>query len=89
MENRGEQSNAQNIIDSPIRKTIKLGLEISSGLFYKAREPNYDREYFHKSKKEMTCELSGEAATCQTYSHRKSKKHIAKRQELERTQTAQ
>ena len=40
--------------------------------FYKSKDPQYDNNYFHKTKKLMTCEDCGKSVTCQMYSHRKS-----------------
>ncbi len=94
MENSEEQLNVQNpsgttlaTIDNPNRKTIKVWSEKLQRYYYKARDPNYYNEYFHKNKREMTCDICGKIVTCQMYSHRKSKKCMAKGLALEAERT--
>ena len=81
MESIGEQSIPHPTVDNPNRKMVKVWSENTQKYYYKARDPNYYKEYFHKTKKDMTCEFCGKTVTCQMYSHLKSKKCIAKRQE--------
>ena len=67
------------VIDEPQRKRLKVWSETRHKYNYKYRDPEYYREYFHKHKKDMTCEYCGKTVTCQMYSHLKSKKCIAVR----------
>lgn len=68
------EGNAQPIIDNPNRKLVKVWSEARQKYNYKYRDNNYYKEYFHKHKKDMTCEHCGKTVTCQMYSHLRSKK---------------
>ena len=65
------------------RKSIKAWSENPQRYYYKSKDPNYYNDYFHKTKREMTCGFCGKTITCQMYSHLKSKKCLMKRQETE------
>ncbi len=65
------------------KKSIKVWSENLQRYYYKSKDPNYYNEYFHKTKRLMTCEICGKTISCQMYSHLKSKKCLMKRQELE------
>ncbi len=65
------------------RKSIKVWSENLQRFYYKSKDPNYYNDYFHKTKRPMTCGICGKTITCQMYSHLKSKKCIMKKQELE------
>ena len=64
-------------------KSIKVWSEKLQRYYYKSKDPNYYNDYFHKTKREMTCGFCGKTITCQMYSHLKSKKCLMKRQEAE------
>ncbi len=51
------------------RKSIKVWSENTQRFYYKSKNPNYDNEYFHKTKHPMTCGLCDKTITRQTYSH--------------------
>ena len=82
MVSSGEQPTVPAIIDNPNRKMVKVWSENAQRYYYKARDPNYYKEYFHKNKKEMTCQYCSKTVSCQMCSHLKSKKCMAKRHEL-------
>ena len=65
------------------RKSIKVWSENLQRFYYKSKDPNYYNDYFHKTKRPMTCGICGKTITCQMYSHLKSKKRIMKKQEME------
>ena len=65
------------------RKSIKVWSENLQRYYYKSKDPNYYNDYFHRTKREMTCGFCGKTVTCQMYSHLKSKKCLMKRQEAE------
>ena len=65
------------------RKSIKVWSENLQRFYYKSKDPNYYNDYFHKTKRPMTCVICGKTVTCQMYSHVKSKKCIMKKQEKE------
>ena len=48
MESSGEQPTVPTIIDNPNRKMVKVWSENAQRYYYKARDPNYYKEYFHK-----------------------------------------
>ena len=77
------------IIDNPNRKSLKVWCEKSQRYYHKSRDPNYYKDYFHKTKREMACEYCGRTVTCQMYSHRKSQYCINKRKELEEQNASQ
>ena len=56
------------------RKSIKVWSENLQRFYYKSKDPNYYNDYFHKTKRPMTCGICGKTITCQMYSHLKSKK---------------
>ena len=64
-------------------KSIKVWSEKLQRFYYKSKDPNYYNDYFHKTKREMTCGFCGKTITCQMYSHLKSNKCLMKRQEAE------
>ena len=79
MENTGEEM-------KPVekeRKSIKVWSEKLQRFYYKSKDPNYSNDYFHRTKREMTCGFCGKTITCQMYSHLKSKKCLMKRQEAD------
>ena len=65
------------------RKSIKVWSEKLQRFYYKSKDPNYYNDYFHKTKRPMTCGFCDKTITCQMYSHLKSKKCLMKRQETE------
>ena len=65
------------------RKSIKVWSENLQRFYYKSKDPNYYNDYFHKTKRPMTCGICGKTITCQMYSHLKSKKCIMKKQQTE------
>ena len=65
------------------RKSIKVWSENLQRFYYKSKDPNYYNDYFHKTKRPMTCVICGKTVTCQMYSHVKSKKCIMNKQEKE------
>ena len=65
------------------RTSIKVWSENLQRFYYKSKDPNYYNDYFHKTKRPMTCVICGKTVTCQMYSHVKSKKCIMKKQEKE------
>ena len=65
------------------KKSIKVWSENLQRYYYKSRDPNYYNDYFHKTKRPMTCEFCRKTVGCQMYSHLKSNKCLMKRQELE------
>ena len=65
------------------KKSIKVWSENLQRFYYKSKDPNYYNDYFHKTKRPMTCGICGKTITCQMYSHLKSKKCIMKKQENE------
>ncbi len=71
------------IIEIPGRKTIKVWSDNLQRYYRKSSDPNYYNNYYHKTKRLMTCELCGRSVSCQMYSHRKSQYCIKKRAELE------
>ena len=71
------------IIEIPGRRTIKVWSDNLQRYYRKSSDPNYYNNYFHKTKRLMTCEFCGRSVTCQMYSHRKSKFCIKKRAGLE------
>ena len=74
---------AENTTTVKERKSIKVWSENLQRYYYKSKDPNYYNDYFHKTKRDMTCDICGKTITCQMYSHLKSKKCIMKRQEQE------
>ena len=64
-------------------KSIKVWSENLQRYYCKSKDPNYYNDYFHKTKRDMTCDICGKTITCQMYSHLKSKKCLMKRQEQE------
>ena len=72
------------IIEIPGRRTIKVWSDKLQRYYRKSSDPNYYGNYFHKTKRLMTCEFCGRSVTCQMYSRRKSQFCIKKRAELER-----
>ena len=64
------------------RKSIKVWSENLQRFYYKSKDPNYYNDYFHKTKKEMTCGICVKTITFQMYSHLKSKTRLMKKQEL-------
>ena len=77
------------IIEIPGRKTIKVWSDNLQRYYRKSSDPNYYNDYFHKTKRPMTCEFCGRTVNCQMYSHRKSQFCIQKRAELERAKNEQ
>ena len=65
---------------STTKKSIKVWSENLQRYYYKSKDPNYYNEYFHKTKRPMTCDFCGKAVSCQMCSHFKSKKCLMKRQ---------
>jgi hypothetical protein len=65
------------------RKSIKAWSENLQRSYCKSKDPNYYNDYFHKTKRPMTCGICGKTITCQMYSHLKSNKCRMKKQELE------
>ena len=63
------------------RKSIKVWSNRTLAYYYKSKDPNYYNDYFHRTKREMQCEICGKTITRQTYSHLKSKSCNLKRQE--------
>ena len=77
------------IIEIPGRKTIKVWSDDLQRYYRKSSDPNYYNDYFHKTKRLMTCEFRGRSVSCQMYSHRKSQYCIKKRAELEQAKNEQ
>ena len=73
------------VIDNPNRKSLKIYSEKTGKYFYKSKDKDYYNNYFHRTKKEMTCEICGRTVTCQLSSHRKTNvcKTAAMAKELE------
>ena len=65
------------------RKSIKVWSENLQRFYCKSKDPTYYNDYFHKTKRPMTCGICGKTITCQMYSHLKSKTCIMKKQEME------
>ena len=65
------------------RTSIKVCSENLQRFYFKSKDPNYYNDYFHKTKRPMTCGICGKTITCQMYSHLKSKKMHYEKQELE------
>ena len=61
------------------RKSIKVWSKNLQRFYYKSKDPNYYNDYFHRTKRPMTCGICGKTITCQMYSHLKSKKCIMKK----------
>ena len=61
------------------RKSIKVWSENLQRFYYKSKDPNYYNDYFHKTKRPMTCGICGKTITCQMY----RKNPLRKKQELE------
>ena len=59
-----------NVIET--KNSYKIWSDNLGRYFYKSKDPQYYNDYFHKTKKLMTCEFCGKSVTCQMYSHRKS-----------------
>ena len=68
------------------RKSIKVWSENLQRYYYKSKDPNYYNDFFHKTKRDMTCGFCGKTITCQMYSHLKPKKCLRTRQEQETEQ---
>ncbi len=66
------------IIEIPGRKTIKVWSDNLQRYYRKSSDPNYYNDYFHKTKRPMTCEFCGRTVNCQMCSHRKSQLHSEK-----------
>ena len=79
----------QRIIDDPNKKSYKVWSDKLQRYYYKSKDPNYYKDYFHKSKKELTCDICGTVVTCQLYSHKKSNKCRVKQNELKIKQLEQ
>ena len=69
------------IIDTEGKMSIKVWSERLGKYYYKSKDTNYYNDYFHRTKHEMTCEICGRTVTCQMYSHKKSKRCLAVKQE--------
>ncbi len=70
-----------NVIET--KNSYKIWSDNLNRYFYKSKDPQYYNNYFHKTKKLMTCEFCGKSVTCQMYSHRKSQFCINARKEKE------
>ena len=73
------------------RKSIKIWSENLQRYYYKSKDPNYYNDYFHKTKRPMTCGFCGKNITCQMYCHLKSKtqkkSHLCKVHEVNNKKT--
>ena len=65
------------------KKSYKIWSDNLQRYYYKSKNPEYYNNYFHKTKGPRTCDICGKTVTCQLYSHKKSQKCQAKKQELE------
>ena len=54
------------------KNSYKIWSDNLQRYYYKSKNPEYYNDYFHKTKKVMTCGDCGRTVTCQMYSHRKS-----------------
>jgi hypothetical protein len=77
------ENEKQLVIDNEGRTSYKIWSENLQRYYYKSKDKNYYNDYFHRTKKAMTCEICGKTVTCQLYSHKKSQKCRATQQSLE------
>ncbi len=70
-----------NVIET--KNSYKIWSDNLNRYFYKSKNPQYYNDYFHKTKKLITCEHCGKSVTCQYYSHLKSQFCINARLEKE------
>ena len=47
------------------RKSLKVWSDNLQRFYYKSKDPNYYNDYFHKTKRPMTCGICGKTITCQ------------------------
>ena len=78
------------VIDNPNRKSLKIYSENTWKHFYTSRDKAHYNNYFHRTKKEMTCEICGRIVTCQLNSRKKTNvcKAAAMAKELEELKTS-